>query len=220
MRKRRDLPPPKASGELDDEELKELVLKIVREEKPGSVGELAEIMLGRMEISLSASEVARLVQELEEGGRIKLSETPRAFQTFMAYLMDRDCSLPFWLVVIAIALTWASIYVIPSEFPWVIPRWALGTLFVIFLPGYAFIEALFVNPLSGKKELDQIERFALSIGMSLALVPIVGLLLNYTPWGIRLEPITISLSVLTLVCILVAVYRRFSQTSAARLEEA
>jgi uncharacterized membrane protein len=34
--------------------------------------------------------------------------------------------------------------------------------------------------------------------MSLALVPITGLLLNYTPWGIRLLPITLSLLALTL----------------------
>lgn len=27
---------------------------------------------------------------------------------------------------------------------------------------------------------------------SLALVPLIGLLLNYTPWGIRLTPITLS----------------------------
>ncbi|MGQ9515561.1 MAG: DUF1616 domain-containing protein [Thermoproteota archaeon] len=63
--------------------------------------------------------------------------------------------------------------------------------------------------LSGKRELDQIERFALSVGMSLALVPLVGLLLNYIPWGIRLEPVAISLSALTLLCIFIAAYRRF-----------
>ncbi|MEM1540867.1 MAG: DUF1616 domain-containing protein, partial [Candidatus Bathyarchaeia archaeon] len=38
---------------------------------------------------------------------------------------------------------------------------------------------------------------ALSIGLSLVIVPIVGLLLNYTPWGIRLTPITMSLLALT-----------------------
>ena len=82
-------------------------------------------------------------------------------------------------------------------------------MFVLFLPDYACIEALFINPLSGRKELDRLERYTLSIGMSLALAP--GLLLNYTPWGIRLEPIVISLSLLTLVCIAVATYRKYTQ---------
>jgi len=58
-----------------------------------------------------------------------------------------------------------------------------------------------------KRKLDNIERIALSIGMSLALVPLVGLLLNYTPWGIRLTPITISLLALTLILSTAAIIR-------------
>ena len=54
---------------------------------------------------------------------------------------------------------------------------------VLFLPGFTLIKTLFPT-----REIDNIERTALSIGMSLALVPLVGLLLNYTPWGIRLTP--------------------------------
>jgi len=54
-------------------------------------------------------------------------------------------------------------------------RYLLGSLFVLFLPGYSFIKALFPT-----KDIDNIERIALSIGMSLALVPIIGLLLTLT----------------------------------------
>jgi uncharacterized membrane protein len=57
--------------------------------------------------------------------------------------------------------------------------------------------------------LDGIECLALSVGLSLALVPLVGLLLNYTPWGIRLDPIMISLTILTVGLALVAFARRF-----------
>jgi uncharacterized membrane protein len=38
---------------------------------------------------------------------------------------------------------------------------------------------------------------------------LVGLLLNYTPWGIRLDPIMMSLTILTVVLALVAFARRF-----------
>jgi uncharacterized membrane protein len=56
---------------------------------------------------------------------------------------------------------------------------------VLFFPGYVFITALFPE----KKELDNLERLALSLGLSIAIVPLIGLLLNYTPWGIRLIPL-------------------------------
>ncbi|HPC28222.1 MAG TPA: DUF1616 domain-containing protein, partial [Candidatus Methanomethylicus sp.] len=49
---------------------------------------------------------------------------------------------------------------------------------------------------------------ALSIGLSLALVPLTGLVLNYTPWGIRLDPIVVSLSLLTVGLALGAAVRK------------
>jgi len=78
----------------------------------------------------------------------------------------------------------------------------LGAIFVLFLPGYTFIRALFPE-----KELDNIERTALSMGMSLALVPITGLILNYTPWGIRTTPVTLSLLALTTIFATAAITR-------------
>jgi uncharacterized membrane protein len=43
--------------------------------------------------------------------------------------------------------------------------------------------------------------------MSLALTPIVGLILNYTPWGITLTPITLSLLALTVILATAAILR-------------
>jgi len=65
-------------------------------------------------------------------------------------------------------------------------RVVLGLLFILFLPGYALIAALFPSG----KEIDWIERVALSFGLSIAVVPLLGLLLNYT-WGI-FEPTTVA----------------------------
>jgi uncharacterized membrane protein len=58
-----------------------------------------------------------------------------------------------------------------------------------------------------EKNLDTIERIALSVGMSIAIVPMVGLLLYYTPWGIQLTPIVLSLSALTATFATAAVLR-------------
>ncbi len=67
------------------------------------------------------------------------------------------------------------------------------------------IEALYPKA----DELERLERFALGVGLSLAVVPLVGLVLNYTPWGIRLDPIFASLSLLTLALGLGGVYRKY-----------
>ncbi len=83
-------------------------------------------------------------------------------------------------------------------------RTVLGVPFVLFFPGYTLITALF----PAKLDLGGIERFALSIGLSLAVVPLVGLCLNYTPWGIRLAPIMTALYIFTLLMSIAGFYRR------------
>ncbi|MFA5384772.1 MAG: DUF1616 domain-containing protein [Eubacteriales bacterium] len=83
-------------------------------------------------------------------------------------------------------------------------RIILGLSFVLFFPGYVLIAALFVK----KDDLDGIERVALSFGLSIAVVPLIGLALNYTPFGIRLIPILISLIVFIVIMSGVAFFRR------------
>jgi uncharacterized membrane protein len=74
----------------------------------------------------------------------------------------------------------------------------------LFIPGYCFIAALFPRA----REISVAERIALSIGFSVALVSLMGLVLNFTPGGIRLDPVVLSITLFTVLMILVAWYRR------------
>src|SRR5207247_623041 len=69
----------------------------------------------------------------------------------------------------------------------------LAILLVLFVPGYVLVAALF--PKEG--EIDWIERVALSLGLSIAVVPLLGFLLNFTPWGIRFAPIVATITIFT-----------------------
>ena len=55
-----------------------------------------------------------------------------------------------------------------------------------------------------RDDLEDIERVALSFILSLAVNPLLGLILNFTPFGIRLLPILIVLSAFTVSVSLVA----------------
>ena len=59
-----------------------------------------------------------------------------------------------------------------------------------------------------KDDLDGIERIALSFGLSIAITHLLGLALDYTPFGIRLLPILIVLSVFTISLAIGAYVRR------------
>jgi len=105
-------------------------------------------------------------------------------------------------VVVWLAATILAIYLpVLNETP---VRVVLALPLVLFIPGYCVILALF--PRDG--DIDLTERIVLSVCVSLAVVPLIGLGLNFTPWGIRLDPLVMALTVFTLVMILVAHYQR------------
>jgi uncharacterized membrane protein len=74
-------------------------------------------------------------------------------------------------------------------------RIVLGIFFVLIFPGYTFLAALFPR----KTSLDSLMRLALTLGLSLALVIILLLILNFTPWGIRLDSSLGALGIFTCV---------------------
>lgn len=89
---------------------------------------------------------------------------------------------------------------------------ALCTLpLVLVLPGYTLVEAVFpVNTLEG------IERLLFSLGISIAVAIVCGLVLNWTPWGLQATAWAISLGGVTLGAHTVAARRRAGAACAAR----
>lgn len=83
-------------------------------------------------------------------------------------------------------------------------RIALGIICLLFFPGYALLALLFPK----KDNLTGLERVALSFVLSFAIVLIIVLILNYTPWGIRLWPIFITVGFFNLAASICALLRR------------
>jgi len=75
-----------------------------------------------------------------------------------------------------------------------------GLPMVLLFPGYVLINALF----PARKDLDLKERITLSI----AIVPPIGIVLNYTPWSIHLSFIVASLVLFTAAMVIITRYRR------------
>ncbi len=117
--------------------------------------------------------------------------------------IDKMMKIPsdlFAAVILALAtllFALTSLSVLPVRIP-------LGLVMVLFMPGYTLIAALFPK----KDDLEGIERTALAFGLSIAVVPLIGLGLNYTPWGIRLTPVVVSLAIFTIAMAAAAYWRR------------
>lgn len=116
-------------------------------------------------------------------------------------------SLPFLDIAVVIAWSLSALFFvfvpIVNETPL---RVVFGLPLILVLPGYVLIALLFPR----SDDLSWIERFTLSIGLSLAITPLIGFFLNFSPWGFQLLPVLFSLAGLTLLLAILAALRRRS----------
>ncbi|MFN8500886.1 DUF1616 domain-containing protein [Kouleothrix sp.] len=104
------------------------------------------------------------------------------------------------LLLIGAALLVPALLLLPL--PWL--RVPLGLATVLLAPGYALVAAIFPQ----RDDLDGVARAGLSFGLSVAVAPLLALLLDQLPWGIQPWPIAITLMIwITLWCA-VALLRR------------
>jgi uncharacterized membrane protein len=108
------------------------------------------------------------------------------------------------LLIVAGLVLLTDILVLVPVFSGSLLRTYIGVLTVLFLPGYALTGAIF----PAKNDLEGIERAIVSLGLSIAVVPIMGFILNYTVWGIREIPLITVISAFTLLLCVIAYYRR------------
>ena len=101
--------------------------------------------------------------------------------------------------ILTILLILAIIF-IPSS----VLRIILGLPFLLFFPGYTLTAILFIS----KEGMDGVELIAISFGMSIAVVALIGFGLNYTSWGIRLEPVLYSIAAFIILMSLIALIKR------------
>ena len=136
-------------------------------------------------------------------------------------IAERIRALPIDLVVGLASVVLVDLLVLTPVGAGTVLRTLLGLPLVLFLPGYAFVAALF--PETGQardgsppddtrdtlpRRIDGPERLTLSVGASVAIAPLIGLVLNYTPWGLTLPSVTLSLSAFTALAASVGIVRR------------
>jgi uncharacterized membrane protein len=82
----------------------------------------------------------------------------------------------------------------------------IGLPYLLFIPGYILIYTLF--PVKTQDNgITRLTRIGLSFGCSIAIVSLIGILLNITPWGIQLLSVLFSLFILIESLGLIALYR-------------
>jgi hypothetical protein len=160
-----------------------------------------------LQLDIPRENALQHIFDLENEGRLKLTSPQKVPPTELKDYIRSTHATWFWMVITLALATTITVFTIPERaYPLVYLRYILGSIFILILPGYTLIKTLFPT-----REIDDIERTALSIGTSLAIVPLVGLLINYTSWGIRLTPITLSILLLTAILAITGIIREHQE---------
>ena len=193
------------------DQIKDLIIQTVKKEKPATAQHLIALMQERR--AVSPEQITKLLIELEKEGHLHFTrQEPPTQAPAKEYFFSKQAAWYWATIGLALATAIAVFTISDTAYPIVYLRSGLGIIFVLFLPGFAFIKAIFPTkgPVKTSSEnMDTIEHLALSFGMSLVLTSIVGLILNYAPWGVQLTPITLTLLALTIIFATVAVLRDY-----------
>ena len=190
------------------ETVRELILETLRSQRFSTVQGVVNAMKTS---GVPEDTTLGIIRDLAREGKVFLNLPGASEEAVMtpvssvwSYLRS-TLAWDLWLTLLLLTLGIGTTLGIPVEmFPFVILRWVFGGLLLVFVPGFAFIRALFPF----ERYIDQWERIALSCGLSIALAVLVAFGLNFTPWGITLIPTAAVLAGLTVASICIATLRR------------
>jgi uncharacterized membrane protein len=88
-------------------------------------------------------EIIKALNKLEEDEKITIETYLPKETSFVEYLKDLSYTLWFYLTILVIILTNLFVFIIPNVYPYNIFRWIFLAIFIVYLPGFTIIEALF-----------------------------------------------------------------------------
>ncbi|MGD6934463.1 MAG: DUF1616 domain-containing protein [Candidatus Bathyarchaeia archaeon] len=196
------------------DQVKDYITLAITMIKPDTVQGLIQHIQQRF--ALSSEEITLILLQLESENKIsfakkKFNALPVALKS---YIFSSSATW-YWLTLVIASLTLLAVFVIPKTvYPLTYLRQVMGTLFVGYLPGFTLLKMLYPKKESvdmSSKRADALERIVLSVSLSIVLVAVDGLIFNYTPFGIRLVPITLTLFLFTFIFALVGVIRSYRE---------
>jgi uncharacterized membrane protein len=190
--------------------IERMILDIVHRQHITKVGD-AVVSLQRLDGFLTTQEIHDAIKRLEERDEVNLSEE-KINPSFLRNLAEVEVNAPFWLAIITTAAILIATFALPQDGVWLLAKRIVGAMFLFVIPGYTII-----NVLVARNRLSYVERMAISVGLSLASVSLIGMILAYGFAGIRLEPIIASMTAFVSVMAFIGAYINFRRRQQARI---
>lgn len=197
-----------------NKKVEKIIIQTIDEEKPKTIHQLVETL--EPKLSMEKDEIMEIVLQLKRDGKVEyLNEmTLEEKQSFSSFLNTRAARW-YWITLLLIALTVVAVFTINEQSTFAFIRSSLGFVFVVIIPGYSLIRAILPKRFSksGKTQIDQLTGFLLGIVLSIGIVSMVGLVLDYSDWGVNLNSLVFSLSILTGAFATIAIAQEYQRAN-------
>lgn len=138
---------------------------------------------------------------------VKAEKTSVSLSSFL-----KKNALEYWITILVTSVSLLVVFTLKgaalSYF-----RGSAGLLLALWLPGYSLVKALF-PPKTVQFERQSSSGWLLtasfSIVFSIIIVSLAGFALDFSPWGVNLESLTLNLFFLTIIFASIAMLRRYS----------
>lgn len=187
--------------------IKERIDTILKEEKPRDVKLLVDLMNKKHEYT--KEQILPIIKEMEFNKEIELKEPilepTKPPKRILDYFWGRNFfAYEFWMTITTISLVLTLVLIDVKTGFFFYLRYVTVCFFMLILSGWTLTSVIF-------PELDDklrfLERVATAIGLSIFVLVIDGLFLNYT-FHFEVLPITLSLTVIIVVCLILATILR------------
>jgi hypothetical protein len=188
---------------IEENKIRETILNEINNESLETVEDIVDVV--ETKVNFPRDKIVSIIIEMNDDGSLFLRKPIEDFQGDFLNFVLMPKSYWYWIVVFFAAITLFLVYNVPAgSFPLFYVRNIFGVIYVLFLPGFCLVKMLFP-----KKDGDPIINFALYIGTSLIMLPLIGLALNYSPGGIKAEPLALTLFLFIFIFSLIALYREY-----------
>ena len=168
------------------ESLEEEIIKTIRSNNPNNCEELINIITNKNNVN-KKTVINTLFNMEDKGkiifGKIEIKEKRKIKDTILS-----NKFYPYYLTILVIIST--------IFFNYGYMRYVLGAIYLLILPGYWFIKCINLNNIS------KIKLLPMSMGISLSITAIIGLILNYTVGIHPLSIIAINTMILEILLII------------------
>ncbi|MEA2070516.1 MAG: DUF1616 domain-containing protein [Asgard group archaeon] len=189
-------------------EIDEQLEFFLEHKKPKTVRKLVELTIAKT--GYTREEILQVLREKEIEEEITLQEPLPSEtvypKTFKEYFFKKNYfSIEFWISISTIILVLIFTLIDVTEGVFFYIRYIIVTFFMLILTGWSLTAAIF-------PELDAnlrfLERIVAAIGLSIVVLVLDGLFLNYT-FRFTLLSISLSLIIITIICFSIAIGLRF-----------